>query len=229
MTSIKHALFMIAGMTFLTPCVHAQNKDLNSMSIDALRDRANHDDKEADKIYKKKLNEKYKNKTVSELMEMANQGDSEASYLVGSTYLLKLYQPQNAIEWFNKSSKDGNVNALFAISNIYYYGWGVPKDIQKVIELCKEAANRGLPDGALRLVEIYTSEKYGLQDYVEANHWLKIAVQEGASQALDTLGLSYENGIGTLPDKEKAKYYYKQACSKQVQAGCEDYDRLNKS
>lgn len=57
---------MIAGMTFLTPCVHAQNKDLNSMSIDALRDRANHDDKEADKIYKKKLNEKYKNKTVSE-------------------------------------------------------------------------------------------------------------------------------------------------------------------
>jgi len=67
------------------------------------------------------------------LTALAEQGDANAQFELGSKYLLELDGlPKNdleAMKWYRKSAEQGNAMAGNMLSAMYKNGYGVPKDV----------------------------------------------------------------------------------------------------
>ena len=62
-----------------------------------------------------------------ELKRMAEQGNDEAQYLLGSMYMDE-YRVEDGMYWLKKSAVQGNGFAQDAVCLCYEYGIGVSKD-----------------------------------------------------------------------------------------------------
>jgi tetratricopeptide (TPR) repeat protein len=103
--------------------------------------------------------EREKKEAFNKLITSAEQGDANAQYELGRKYFLgegALQNYKEATEWFNKSARQGNVNAAIFItrnSNI--------KDDVKAEDLIKKAAKQGNEEAKNYLVK----KKQGIKEY----------------------------------------------------------------
>ncbi|NOR51112.1 MAG: hypothetical protein GQ470_00690 [Gammaproteobacteria bacterium] len=66
----------------------------------------------------------------------ANNGDSEAQYLLGTLYFDGLgvtHSPKDAVKWLKRASKNHHPAAAHMLGKIYLSGVGVPMDVDKGI------------------------------------------------------------------------------------------------
>ncbi|CAI3954440.1 unnamed protein product [Commensalibacter communis] len=229
MKLIKCSLLLIVGLSLFIPKVFADN--LDNVPLATLKQRMNHGDTDAETKYYTITGKKYKNKSLTQLEEMANQGDGDAAAQLASKYEFGMdgasKDPEKALEWYKKSVNLGFEESLMNVANFYLDGKVVPQDVNKAIKLYEQVANKGSLRAYNFLGVLYSQNKYGIEDFFKSKEWFEKAANLGSGFALFNLGSYYENGIGTLQDKEKAKEYYKQACLKKEQAGCSGYKRLN--
>lgn len=65
-------------------------------------------------------------------------------------------------------------------------------------------------------------------DYPKAAMWLQKSANQDNAKAQEALGLLYSLGLGVSQDHVQAKEWYSKACDQGLQAGCDNYRRLNK-
>ena len=86
----------------------------------------------------------------------------------------------DAIERRRREAESGNVDAQFALGNLYERGHGVPQDYSESARWYREAAEQGHA-GAQLYLGIYLAQGNGVeQDLVEALKWLELAKQGNA-------------------------------------------------
>ena len=89
---------------------------------------------------------------------LADQGDAEAQYNIGLSYMSN--DLDEAARWYGLAADQGNAKAQFALGNIYAVGHGVPKDLVKAYKWFNLAADSSLasgtdsPDAAIGNLEI---------------------------------------------------------------------------
>jgi putative methionine-R-sulfoxide reductase with GAF domain len=84
--------------------------------------------------------------TLSELRTLANNGDAEAQWELGSRYRHGEGIPQDdvqAAKWFQLAAEQGHLASQRAIGSSYWSGRGVPKNLSKAYFWSAVAANEG--------------------------------------------------------------------------------------
>jgi TPR repeat protein len=91
------------------------------------------------------------------IQNLAEQGNAEAQCRLGTLFLMtatkgqsnqsqKIELIRNAIDLLSKSAEQGHPRAMFVLGTIYENGTGVPKNIDKAIELYRKADAKGIKD-----------------------------------------------------------------------------------
>ena len=102
---------------------------------------------------------------IKSLMEEADQGVSQSQYLLGYAYFtgssvprdlnLSMYWHQKAssplndytasAKWYRKAANQGHSGSQHSLGDYYFFGRGVPKDINQAKKWYRKAANQGHP------------------------------------------------------------------------------------
>ena len=151
---------------------------------------------------------------IDELIEKANEGDSEAQFKLGNMYYYGQGVNQDyakAIEWYERAAEQGNAAAQFNLGLMYDFGKGVERDYAKAIEWYEKAAEQGDVYAQYKLGVMYENCEGVEQDYAKAFEWYEKAAEQENAAAQFNLGVMYENGEGVEQDYAKAIEWYERA------------------
>ena len=134
--------------------------------------------------------------TLREWEPLAQQGNADAQYSLGSIYYDGKSEMKDDLEaawWYRLAAKQGHARAQFSLSLMYYYGEGVLKDDVKAMRWLRLAAEQGHARAQLRLGLMYAFGKGTLEDIVLAHMWLNIAGANGQQHATEARDLMEDN------------------------------------
>jgi len=101
----------------------------------------------------------------------------------------------------------GNPNAIYELGLRYFYGTGVPADVDQAIGLFRKAADKNQPDAEYMLGVIYENEDQAMPPGVsnpiptnlkEAARWYRAAARDGNRRAQDRLDSIQARRFGSL-------------------------------
>jgi TPR repeat protein len=113
------------------------------------------------------------------IQPLAEQGDAEAQYKLGTMYAYGLFVPKNdaeAIKWFQKAADQGIPEAQLNLGLLYYNGQGVPQDYAEVVKWFRKAADQGYATAQNNLGALYYNGQGVPQDYILAHMWFSLSV-----------------------------------------------------
>jgi hypothetical protein len=116
-----------------------------------------------------------------------------------------------------QGAERGDIAALAAMGDYYYWGNYIEQDREKAFDLYAKAAEQGNTTAQSRLGDVYDIGGYGVEQDKEkaVEWWTKSASHKGASAyTLAQLGNCYQNGIGVPVDDRKAVEYFTGAARK---------------
>ena len=143
----------------------------------------------------------------------AEEGNPFAMFNLGSMYLYGLGVKGNqlkAISWYKKAAEKGNIEAMhqlgciFSSSNIFY-------SKEKAEKMFQSSALLGKTISMFELGNLLLKEK----EFFNSRWWLLKAADKGSSNALNTLGLIYKNGLGVDENYDKAMSYFEESAEKE--------------
>ena len=167
---------------------------------------------------------------VAELKPLAEQGDADAQFKLGSLYYQGLGLPQDykeAIIWLRKAAEQRNVYAQVTLGTIYAEGvrGAIEKDYPQALMWFIFAAAEGDKEAmefrdamASRMTpsQIAEAQKMGRefkpQDaYIKLYKELKNLAEQGNAEAQLKVGFMYYSGRGIVQDYEKSIYWFKKS------------------
>lgn len=98
---------------------------------------------------------------------LAEQGDAQAQYELGSMYFFatdenQASDPKKSFEWFFKAAKQGHPEAQTQLGMMYGNGYGISRDDSKSMYWYKEAAEQGEAEAILTIdCFMFPSDKCG--------------------------------------------------------------------
>ena len=137
----------------------------------------------------------------------AEQGDSDAQWLLGDMYEYDrgIEQDYNeALEWYTKSAKQGNSTGQWRLGNMYEYGKGVEQDYTKAFEWYTKSAEQDDSVGQWSLGCLYELGQGTIQNCVKAVELYSMSADQGDSQGQYNLARVLYFGIGIEKSREKA-------------------------
>lgn len=158
----------------------------------------------------------YKEKSVEEILSLAEAGNVNAQYTLGRMYIEGYRVPKDyakALEWVEKAAAQNDSNALFLLGGIYYDSIGVPQDYIKARRLFEASADQDNLLAQLFLGFIYEKGFGVKKDYVKAREWYEKSVAQGYPSAFYHLGGLYERGRGVKQDYAKAHEWMEKAAA----------------
>ncbi len=157
------------------------------------------------------------------LRPLAERGDRQAQYLVGSMFLGGLgveHDPAEAGRWLHMAVREGLppgedpppevVQAQSMLGVLYMYGAGVEKDLDAAIHWLELAAASGDVDAQQNRGAVAVATK----DYPTARKFFELAAAQGNSEAEKNLGAIYQFGWGVEKDFDRALAFFRKAASK---------------
>jgi uncharacterized protein len=154
----------------------------------------------------------------------------EAMARLGDYYYEGKSVPQNyqeALRWFERGAKAGNLRAKMGLAALYEEGKGVKVDHAAARRLYGEAAEAGDPGSMAYLAYMCETGIGGPADHALALQWYRKAAAAGDGNAMTYLGALYEEGKGGLPhDDAKAMDFYQRAAAAGVAEGVVNIGRL---
>ena len=126
----------------------------------------------------------------------------------------KIITIKELVEMMSEKTKEGDAAAAYILSDLYFKGRGVPKDIRKAYELMKWSADKGYADAQYNMAGAYlVGDTYDLQQNVEKGiRYLKLAAEQRDSYAMRMLGKYHLTGeYGIQKSNKKAFYYLSEA------------------
>ena len=132
------------------------------------------------------------------LRERAEQGDADAQYELGITFLGK--DNTEAVRWFRKAADQGNASAQFNLGSMARRGEGVSQDYTEAIRWFRKAADQGNASAQFNVGSMARRGEGVSQDYTEAIRWYRKAADQGNARAQFNLGSMYDKGEGVPQD-----------------------------
>ena len=156
-----------------------------------------------------------------ELATMADLGDEDAQYFLGSNLIYGLNCSKDVHKGFHyvKSSADsGNIHAIMLLSDCYFDGIGTEVNKKKGIKILLDLDSFECPQVKYKLGLLYYLDKYQdfvLKDYSKALKYILHAATSGHVSALDRAGDLYYYGKGSIKQSySMAKTWYEQAAAR---------------
>jgi hypothetical protein len=147
-------------------------------------------------------------------LALAQGGDVGAQDKLATIYLYTR-DFTDAVDWYLKAAKQGNVAAEKALNWIYSNGVGVVKDPDKGSDWCLRAAEQGDAEAQEEAGE----KAFYKKAYKEAVDWSLEAAGQGNTTAEKTLAWIYSHGSGVPKDEAQAfAWIMKAAVQGDVQA-----------
>ena len=109
-----------------------------------------------------------------------------------------------ALEWFQKSSDGGNINAMYQIAIMYRDGNGPKRDSIKHVEWLKKAAENGHAQSQLMLGNMYRDGVKVESDESEAFKWYRMAAENNNPDAIYQVAMMYRDGKGVDKNKDES-------------------------
>ncbi len=125
---------------------------------------------------------------IQKLKELA-----EIQFKIGRCYAeefgtsIECYRQNEAVEYFNKSAKNGNLDAKLFLASCYKDGFGVNQDAAKAAELFREVADAGYVFVQNFMGHFYEKGNGVKQNLSEAVEWYKKAADGGNIYAKNKL------------------------------------------
>ncbi len=132
-----------------------------------------------------------------------------------------------AIKYYEKAHKKGDVRGTNNLAVCYAEGKGVPQDYKQAFKLYEKAAKKGYVDAIVALGEMYKNG-YGCKiDYKKAIKWLEKAAKAGDSDAMYLIGCCYYyGGYGIKEDINKAKEWISKSAALGNETAIENLPKL---
>ncbi len=121
-----------------------------------------------------------------EILSRAQQGDPEAAYEVGVSYMKGIgtdIDYDEAGRWLGRVAETGQERALFDLGYLYYKAVQDPARFATARRLFEEAASKGNARAAFYLGEMYAAGDGGNKDLDQAANWYRKAAEAGLDQA----------------------------------------------
>lgn len=118
-----------------------------------------------------------------------------------------------------RSMTNTNTNAktgpsLEELGEMYFYGKGVPRDLEKSFDYFRQAADMGSARGQSWVGYFYQTGQGVSPDYGEALRWTQIAANQGRAFDANRLAGYYWEGLGVPINREEALRWLKIAAEK---------------
>lgn len=123
----------------------------------------------------------------------AEQGDTDAQYLLGGMYAegrgvrqdkdQSTYWYKKAVDGYRKTAEQGDPEAQFELGSMYANGYGVSKDEIKAFQWFQKAAEQGHVDAQYNLGEMYADGRGVGKDRDKAVEWYQKASNHGSAVA----------------------------------------------
>jgi TPR repeat protein len=126
---------------------------------------------------------------VFTLCEKAKQGDADAQFSVGISYLEGLgvkKDVEEGLKWVNKAAEQNFGMAQFALGKFYYLGVDADKDMDKAVSWFEKAAAQENPEAMLYLAQCYSYDLYEenpKENEKKAIKWVRAACETGCPAA----------------------------------------------
>lgn len=159
------------------------------------------------------VREVFKGQDFDENLIKAEEGDARAQYLVGAAYLHGLesqkveVDPKKGVFWLKKSGEHGFSEPYYDLAVSYREGLGVEKNVDKWKRYLKKAADLGLYDARMEIVDLYRygDPQMGVEEDEEKYlYWLKKDAEAGSAFSMINLSLRYRQGRGLEKDIDAA-------------------------
>ena len=121
---------------------------------------------------------------------------------------------KSAIKWLEKAYSQKSWHAGSILSEMYYKGTEVPRDMEKGFSILKTCAENGHKDSYSLLGAKYALGEGVVRDYDQSFFWFNKSAELGYLNGMYNLGLSYVNGWGTQKDVKKGEELLKAAKEK---------------
>ncbi|CAF0868108.1 unnamed protein product [Brachionus calyciflorus] len=124
-----------------------------------------------------------------------------------------------AAKYYSKAAKNGNIEAIYNLSQLTFNGKGVKQDLTSAIEMLKNAASKpptrkvgnsdvpivGVAESQHFLGILYQQGIYVIKNMALAIDFYEKAAANGSSKSANNLGLLYLNGDGVEADLDRAE------------------------
>lgn len=165
---------------------------------------------------------------LADYQKLAKQGDADAQYELGISYLNGKDVVKNEIEavkWFRKAAERGHAKAQCRLGTCYRFGEGVLEDRAEAAKWFRKAAEQGDKRAQFYLAMRYKDGDGVVQDQVEAAKWFRKAAEQGELEAQYFLGLGYMVGIGVQEDRIEGVKWLSKAAEQGHEKAKESLDR----
>jgi uncharacterized protein len=119
------------------------------------------------------------------LLPHAEAGSTEAQFYVGQLCEERLPREQErAVEWYQRASDGGHIEATHWLASHLYFGTGIPQDIPGALALFRKCAKAGLDASQWKLGQHLLTEAASKSEGIA---WLKLAAAQGHTAAAELL------------------------------------------
>lgn len=147
-------------------------------------------------------------KYMTYIKHAAEMGAPHAEYEYGIILLegiLLKKDVKSAVEWLEKAYLHKSWHAGSILSEMYYKGTEIPRDMEKGFNILRTCAENGYKDCYSLLGAKYALGEGVVRDYDQSFFWFNKSAELGYLNGMYNLGLSYVNGWGTQKDVKKGE------------------------
>ena len=148
---------------------------------------------------------------------LAEQGDSDAQFNLGTWYYHAENDYPSAARWFREAAQQGHPLAQHDLGSLYVLGQGVPQSDAEAARWFQLAAEQGHPMAQYNLGASYYSGEGVPQDYAQAAVLFKKAAMADIAMAQQNLGSMYAQGLGVEQDYQEAAKWFERAAGQSLE------------
>lgn len=156
----------------------------------------------------------YSKAESKDLEVMSYDGDSRASLTLGLRFDYGIQGEnqnyQSALNWYQRSSDQGNSNAMVHLGYLYLFGLGTDQNTDRAKQLFTAASNAGNMDGSAALGRYYILHPDEENAVSLALSNIEKAADAKNPMGIYLLGYLYEKGIGVEQNQDQAASLYEE-------------------
>lgn len=168
--------------------------------------------------------------TISQLEDLAAQGDAQAATVVGMAYDsgrdLPEENPAKAREYYQQACSGGEPAGCGHLAEIYLRSEGIPPDLKKAKELLEQACDGDYLFSCYNLAYGYDTGYFGIKDQEAARRLYKDPCTAGLPHACNNLGVLHERGEGGPQSYVMARRFFQMACKLGDSEGCRNLNLI---
>ncbi|CAN5473798.1 hypothetical protein BH09SUM1_BH09SUM1_09640 [soil metagenome] len=153
-------------------------------------------------------------KAIDGIKAMANAGDVESAFLLGSNLIEGLAVEESgaqAANWLRSAANEGNVSAMENLAYLHRLGRGIEKSDLEAIKWYRKAISLGSIRVTNELGQMYLNGEGIEQADEEALKYFRMGADLGCANSMVNLGYMYGLGKGVERSDAEAVRYYRMA------------------